>query len=303
MTNPPQIGRPEIGTPQPLAQGVSCVLAPNPSPMTYWGTNTYLLGHDTLAVIDPGPADPAHLKALLAAIGTRRVSHILVTHSHLDHSPLARHLAQLTNAPVLAFGNSAAGRSPIMSELAKTGLMGGGEGVDHDFQPSACLADGDEVTGDGWTVTARHTPGHFGNHLSFQWGQDVFCGDLVMGWSTSLVSPPDGDLTDFMRSCRTMAALNLKRAYSGHGAPIEDVTARLTEVITHRSVREAQICTALHNGPQTAQALTRTIYTDVPPALHSMAKRNVLAHLIDLCSRAKATPQGPLSADAKFTLK
>lgn len=286
----------------PLEKGVACVLAPNPSPMTYWGTNTYLLGQDSLAVIDPGPLDDAHLAALLAAIAGRPVSHILVTHSHLDHSPLARPLSDATGAPVLAFGDSNAGRSDIMQDLAKSGLMGGGEGVDHTFAPDETLKDGDEVAGDGWSLRAHHTPGHFGNHMCFTSGAFGFCGDLVMGWATSLVSPPDGDLTDFMASCETLAATGITRAYAGHGLPIPDAQSRIKELITHRKSRETDIRTALSKGPATPSTLTKMIYTDVAPALLGMAERNVLAHLVDLTERAIVSPMGALSATSKFAL-
>lgn len=294
---------PMVGQLTPLEDGLACVLAPNASPMTYWGTNTYLLGHDSLAVIDPGPMDTAHLKALHRAIGGRTVSHILVTHSHLDHSALARRLADDTGAPVLAFGGSNAGRSAIMQELAATGLAGGGEGVDATFTPSETVTDSDVITGDGWEVTALHTPGHFGNHLSFIWGDVGFTGDHLMGWATSLVSPPDGDLTDFMSSCAALQATPIRRAYCGHGAPIPDAQARLAELVAHRKARETQIIAALHSGPATPIALTQAIYTDVAPALVPMAQRNVLAHLIDLTTRGLAAPLGPLSAAAKFALR
>lgn len=294
--------KPLTGAAQRLADGLACVLAPNPSPMTYWGTNSFILGHDSVAVIDPGPADDRHLAALMDAIAGRKVSHILVTHSHLDHSPLASPLAKATGAPVLGFGDSTAGRSQIMTDLARTGVVGGGEGVDVAFSPDVMVADGDDISGDGWTLRAIHTPGHFGNHLCFQWDDAAFCGDLVMGWATSLVSPPDGDLTDFMASCATLAATGITRAYSGHGAPIDDAQARIVELITHRRAREAAIRQELAKGPATATDLTEAIYTDVAPALLPMAQRNVLAHLIDLVTRDIAAPVGPLSARAKFIL-
>lgn len=293
---------PMAGVPQPLAEGLSCVLAPNPSAMTYWGTNTYLVGEDTLAVIDPGPDQPDHLDALLSAIGGRKVSHILVTHSHLDHSPLARPLAHATGAPVLAFGDSHAGRSAIMKDLSRDGALGGGEGVDAGFAPDEVIADGAEVTEDGWTLRALHTPGHFGNHLCFIWGDTAFTGDLVMGWATSLVSPPDGDLTHFMASCTRLIDTGAQRGFAGHGAPIDDLQDRIAALLTHRRTREAQITACLQGCVRTAAEITGTVYTDVAPALLPMAERNVLAHLIDLCSRQIAAPVGALSANTKFIL-
>lgn len=298
MAKPPQ-----IGDPRKLADGLTCLLAPNPSPMTFWGTNTYLLGHDRLAVIDPGPDDPAHLGAVMDAIGGRPVSHILVTHSHLDHSPLARPLARATGAPVLAFGDSAAGRSTIMTDLARAGDLGGGEGIDHAFAPDVCLADGEVITGKDWTLRALHTPGHLGNHMCFLWNDRAFTGDLVMGWATSLVSPPDGDLTDFMASCTRLSDTGARQGYAGHGAPIPDLQGRIAALVTHRRQREAQILDQLAKGAQAARDITKAIYTDVAAALLPMAERNVLAHLIDLTSRQIAAPSGPLSGASKFTLK
>ena len=294
--------RPIAGQSVVLEDGLTRVLAPNASPMTYWGTNSYILGHDRVAVIDPGPDDPAHLAALVHAIGGRPVSHILVTHSHLDHSPLARPLSQATGAPVLAFGDSRAGRSAAMQKLAASGLMGGGEGVDPGFAPDILVADGDTITGDGWQLTGLHTPGHFGNHLSYLWGDVAFSGDHLMGWATSLVSPPDGDLTDFMASCTRLAATGMTRAHAGHGPPIAQAQVRLQALITHRKGRESQILAELTNGPATPAAMTARIYTDVTPALLPMAQRNVLAHLVDLTTRGLAAPTGPLSATAHYHL-
>lgn len=295
MTQSPTPGEPHL-----IEDGLACVLAPNPSPMTYWGTNTYLLGEDSLAVIDPGPADPTHLSALVKAIKDRPVSHILVTHSHLDHSPLAPILAAETGAPVYAFGNSTAGRSLVMEGLAQSGEIGGGEGVDVAFAPDEVLSDGDVLAGDGWALTARHTPGHFSNHLSFLWGDAAFTGDHLMGWATTLISPPDGDLTAFMASCALLQSTSMTRAYPGHGAPLPDAQARLSDLIAHRRSRESEIRSALTDTPATPASLTAAIYTDLPAPLRPMAERNVLAHLIDLTNRGLAAPEGPLSATAIF---
>ncbi|MEL6840726.1 MAG: MBL fold metallo-hydrolase [Pseudomonadota bacterium] len=291
-----------VGVPVALQPDLHCVLAPNPSPMTYWGTNTYLLGQDTLAVIDPGPMIQSHLDALIAAIAGRPVTHILLTHSHLDHSPMARPLAERVNAPILAFGNSLAGRSAVMAELAADGLVGGGEGIDHDFQPDTRVKDGQQLVGAWGEIRVLHTPGHIGNHVCFQWQDDIFTGDHVMGWASSLVSPPDGDLTDFMASCGRLKGINARRYYPAHGAPITDPSTRLDWLITHRMSRETQIIETLVKTPKTVPDLTREIYTDVTPALLPAAERNVFAHLVDLFGRGivEATPQ--LSVNANFRL-
>jgi len=292
---------PKPGVAETVAPGVRRLLAPNPSPMTYRGTNTYLVGETDIAVIDPGPASLAHLEALLAALAAEQhVSHILVTHSHLDHSPLARDLQAATGAPILAFGPADAGRSPIMRELAAQGLVGGGEGIDQAFKCDRCLSDGAIVTGTNWRLEALHTPGHIGNHLCFAYGDMLFSGDHVMGWASSLVSPPDGDLTNFMASCRRLQRRRWQTFLPGHGDVIDAPDARLDWLIQHRLQREAAILTHLGAGPASASTLTSVIYSDTPAGLRKAAERNVLAHLVDLCQRDLVAPATVLSATAEF---
>ncbi|MEM6373838.1 MAG: MBL fold metallo-hydrolase [Pseudomonadota bacterium] len=284
-----------------LEPGLRRILAPNPSPMTFRGTNTYLIGTRDIAVIDPGPQDKSHLEAILAALGPdQRVSHIIATHSHLDHTPLASVLAEHTGAPVLGFGPAHAGRSAVMSGLVSAGMAGGGEGIDHRFSPNITVADGARITGSDWTLEVIHTPGHLGNHICLGWNDTCLTGDHVMGWASSLVSPPDGDLTDFMASCDRLAARNWRVFYPGHGAPVADPAARLSWLITHRRGREAAILDALRTEPATAHSIARRVYTDTPATLLPAATRNVLAHLIDLTGKSMACPQGPLTADTVF---
>ena len=294
---------PPVGHPEDLGRGIRRILAPNPSAMTFRGTNTYLLGETDLAVIDPGPDDAAHLEAILKAVGPgQRISHIFVTHAHLDHAPLARALALRTGAPVLAYGTARTGRSAAMQQLAAAGLGDGGEGVDLAFQPDHCLQDGETVHAQGWSLTAHWTPGHLGNHMCFAARGAIFTGDLVMGWASSLVSPPDGDLSDFMASCAKLRALPAEVYHSGHGAPIVAPLARLDWLIAHRRSREAAILEHLAHGPADAEMLARQIYTDTPPALLPAATRNVLAHLIDLHGKSMALPLDDLSPQARFRL-
>ncbi|UWQ89368.1 MBL fold metallo-hydrolase [Rhodobacteraceae bacterium M382] len=301
MTQPPDDFNPVPGLPETLAPGLRRVLAPNPSPMTYRGTNSYLLGTRQLAVIDPGPDSDPHLQALLAAVEPgQSISHIVVTHSHLDHSPLARRLSQATGAPILAFGDAQAGRSVVMQKLAASGLVAGGEGVDHDFLPDQVVTDGDLIQGDGWTLEVIHTPGHLGNHIALGWNDVCFTGDHVMGWASSLVSPPEGDLTDFMTSCNRLRGRDWSVFHAGHGAPVSDPMERLDWLITHRLSREAAIIDALDGGPATARALAEQIYLETPAALMGAAERNVLAHLVDLTGRTLVKPHGPLSAKSTF---
>ena len=284
-----------------IDDSVRRVLAPNPSPMTFRGTNTYLVGRGEVAVIDPGPISAPHMAAILRAMEPgERISHILVTHSHLDHSPLARPLSEATGAPVLAFGDSEAGRTPEMEALAAGNDIGGGEGVDQNFRPEVALADGAQLFGRDWTLTAVHTPGHFGNHLSFVFGDIIFTGDHVMDWASSLISPPDGDMGAYMASLDRLSALPARRFYPAHGGPVTDPAKRLANLAAHRRAREAEILSALETGPAAIPALTRRIYTDVPPALLPAAERNVFAHLLDLTQRNRVSPVGPIGFSTVF---
>ena len=286
-----------------LEKGLRQVLAPNPSPMTLHGTNTYLIGERDIAVIDPGPAIPAHLDAILAAIPQGgRITHILVTHSHLDHSPLAKILSQHAQAPVLAAGPSDWGRSPLMQSLAATANLGGGEGVDTEFAPDIQITEGRTLESEDWQIGVLETPGHMANHLSFEWQGAVFSGDLVMDWSSSLVSPPDGDMTNFMASVERLEDMAPRILYAGHGDPVTTPPARCAELIRHRRNREAQILDALNQGPATAKGLAKDIYADLNPKLLPAAERNTLAHLIDLVERKLARTQGALSVDANFSI-
>ena len=294
---------PPVGQAEWLEPNLRRVLANNPSPMTYRGTNTYLLGKGDIAVIDPGPNTAEHLAAILAALEPdEAITHIFVTHSHIDHSPLAADLSKATGAPVLAFGDSLAGQSEIMRHLALNGLAGGGEGVDPDFAPDILLQDGETVSGASWALTAHHTPGHFGNHLSFEWDDALFSGDLVMGWASSLVSPPYGDLSDFMASCTRLAAQSWRVFHAGHWAPVTNPAERLAWLISHRQSREAQILAALRDGPATAKSLTAQIYSDTPAALLPAAERNVFAHLVDLKQKSQIAALPSLNITAQFSL-
>lgn len=300
---PPDDFNPPVGVAEELEEGLRRVLAPNPSPMTYRGTNTYLLGERDIAVIDPGPDDPRHLQAILDALHPgQQISHIIVTHAHLDHSPLARALSARVGAPVYAYGDYLAGRSEVMVQLAQGGLAGGGEGTDAEFEPDITVADGEVIEGDGWALRALWTPGHFGNHLSFAWNDAIFTGDLVMGWASSLVSPPDGDLTDFMRSCEMLQDLPARRYHAGHGAPVTETAERVDWLLSHRRAREAAILSALEGNPATARDLALRIYTETPPALIPAATRNVFAHLVDLSGKNTVAAMDELAADAIFRL-
>lgn len=291
------------GVAEEVGPGLRRVLAANPSPMTGRGTNSYLVGTGHVALIDPGPDDPAHLAALLAALGPReRISHIFVTHTHRDHSALAPRLAAATGAPVLAFGGAEAGRSPLMQALAARETATGGEGTDAAFRPDATLADGQRTAFGDWDIGACHTPGHFGNHLCFRFRDQVFSGDHVMGWSTSIVAPPDGDMGAYMRSLDLLRALGPRRLWPGHGDPVADPAARLDELIAHRRARAAAILASLGHGPATATELARAIYTDIRPTLLGAATLNVFAHLIELTEGNVISCEDQIRLGARFHL-
>ncbi len=269
------------------------VLAGNPSPMTGSGTWTDIVGSGDVAVIDPGPALDGHLQAILGALAPgERVAAILVTHAHLDHSALAPALSRATGAPVLAFGTATEGRSPAMQRLVDAGLRSGGEGLDLAFTPDRRLADDEVISGPDWSLRAIHTPGHLGNHLCIGWEDVLFSGDHVMGWAPSLVSPPDGDMGAYMASLARLAQDDWRLMLPAHGDPITAPAERLAELTTHRRGREAQIAEALAPGPATLEAVTEAVYRDLAPALLPAARRNALAHLIDLAERnlAVASP-------------
>lgn len=274
------------------------ILAPNPSPLTGAGTNSFLLGDDQVAVIDPGPDDSGHLDTIIEA-GQGRISHIFVTHSHRDHSAGAKSLSERTGAPVLAFGTSEAGRSPVMQKLAAQGQIGGGEGLDMDFSPDILLTDGQSIEAEGWSLRILHTPGHCGNHLCLQWDDMLFCGDIILGWSSTLISPPDGDLTDFFRSLDRIDALSTRRLYPAHGDPIDDPPRRIAELVAHRRQRSAEILAALRDQPGEAASLAQRIY-DVPAHLLPAASRNVLAHLVAMSELGVVGYNGKLSSGSRF---
>ena len=267
---------------EPVAPGIARVLAHNPSAFTYYGTQTYLLGDDSVAVIDPGPDLPDHVDALIAAIGGRPVSSILVTHTHRDHSPAAAPLAKATGAPVI-------GCAPLMME--GTGLEAG---FDPDYAPDRVLTDGDEIAVAGEALTAVATPGHTSNHLCFAWRGALFTGDHVMGWSTTVVVPPDGDMAQYMASLDKLRGRDDTVYYPAHGPAVTNPQQYVRHLIGHRMQRETQIARLVGERPRDIPDIVANAYPGLDPRLVTAAGASVLAHLLDLERRGLVVRQGDL---------
>jgi glyoxylase-like metal-dependent hydrolase (beta-lactamase superfamily II) len=279
------------GVEERLSPFVGRLLARNPSPFTFRGTGVYILGKGSqVAVIDPGPDDRGHLAALMAAIGPREVSHILVTHTHRDHSPAAAPLKQATGAKTYAYGPH--GRHGEDVE----------EGADRDFVPDVAVKDGDVLAGDGFAIQCVFTPGHTSNHMCYALAEEkaLFTGDHVMGWSTTLVAPPDGDMGDYLRSLEKLIARKDRILYPTHGSPIPKPGPFLRAYLSHRRMREAQIARALARGRNTVPLLVEGLYAGLAPGLRRAAALTVEAHLKHMAEdgRAAALPDGRYEARA-----
>jgi glyoxylase-like metal-dependent hydrolase (beta-lactamase superfamily II) len=264
---------------------VTRVLAPNPSAFTYTGTQSYIVGQSDLAIVDPGPDNPEHIAAILRAVGDRPVSAILCTHTHRDHSPAARPLAEATGAVVI-------GCAPLV-------LRDDGPRADASFDPSyapaTVMANGDVLTGADWTIRAIATPGHTSNHLCYALDEDgaLFTGDHVMGWSTTVVSPPDGDMADYMRSLQLLMERDDRIFFPAHGDAVDRPRRLVRGMIGHRRMREGQILRFIgKNGASPIPAMVAEMYRGIDPGLHGAAGRSVQAHLFDLEDRAVVRQTG-----------
>lgn len=274
-----------------VAPGVRRITANNPSPHTFRGTNTYLLGEGAVTVIDPGPNDPAHVAAILAATAGERIERILLTHGHLDHTGAVAGLAARTGAPVhIGLGRPA-------------DASGGPESVAVKVEGAIPIRDGERIEGAGFALRAIATPGHASDHFSFALeGTDVlFSGDHVMGWSTTVVAPPDGSMAEYMRSLDVLLARPERRYLSGHGATIENGPEYTRALRAHRKMREVAILERIRKGDRTIPEIVAVLYRGIDPRLTRSASMSVLAHLEDLIARGVVKPEGAVALEGRFT--
>jgi len=286
---------PAHGEPVNLFPGVARVTAKNSGPFTFHGTNSYLVGEHELAVIDPGPDNDEHFNALVAAIAGRPVTHILVSHTHRDHSPLAARLSEVTGARVYAEGP----HRPARNTPTDTPLD---NGADTAFMPDVALADGDLLAGDGWTLRAVLTPGHTANHAAFALEGTglLFSADHVMAWSTTIVAPPDGSMSDYMASLDRLIERDDEQLLPGHGGPVKNPHDYLRGLKEHRLARERAILDRLRHGDRSIDAMVKAIYRDTDPKMHGAAALSVLAHLECLVDRKLVETEGAPSIGGIF---
>ena len=292
----PFLTEPEVdyGTVVEIAPGLRRVVANNPSKFTYRGTGTYIVGHGRVAIVDPGPDDADHIAAVLAALDGERVEALLITHTHRDHSPASRAVAEATGAVAYGFGpHPTADDDDGKSE----------ERGDNEFAPDAAVVHGDVVEGPGWSFECLYTPGHISNHIAYRWREaaGVFTGDHIMGWSTTVIPPPDGNMTDYLASLRLLADYPDDRVYwPTHGPPVTEPHQLVEALYSHRLDRERQIMACLATGPQTIAEMVEVMYADVSPELHEPASRSVLAHLIAMAGDHRVGTDGEATAEAVY---
>jgi glyoxylase-like metal-dependent hydrolase (beta-lactamase superfamily II) len=279
--------------------GVRRIMCDNPGPFTFKGTQSYIIGRGKVAIVDPGPDDPRHVGALLEAVRNETVTHIFVTHTHRDHSPAVPVIKKATGATVYAEGPHRAARPLHFGESPRLDAS-----ADRDFRPDVALKDGEEVSGPGWTVEAVTTPGHTANHMAFALKESnaLFAGDHVMGWSTSIVAPPDGAMSDYMASLTKLTKRSEQTYLPGHGPAIENAVRFLNCYILHRKGREESILYHLSKGASDIPTLVRAIYIGIDPRLTGAAGLSVLAHMEDLVTRGVVETDGPPAIDGIYRL-
>ncbi len=290
---------PAYGVAVEVAPGVQRLTVNNPSPFTFHGTNSYIVGGRSVAVIDPGPEDEAHFSALMRALEGREVTHIAVSHTHRDHSPLTRRLKEATGAIVVAEGPHRAARPLHAGETNPFA-----ESADSEFRPDIALGEGDRVEGDGWTLSAVLTPGHTANHAAFALDGTgiLFSADHVMAWATSIVAPPDGAMSDYMASLERLLQRDDRMFFPGHGGPVADPPAFLRALRTHRRMRERAVLERIKAGDRHIADMVKAIYRDTDPRLHGAAGLSVLAHIEDLLEKGLIATEGYPSLAAAYEL-
>jgi glyoxylase-like metal-dependent hydrolase (beta-lactamase superfamily II) len=282
-----------------VAPLVRAVAADNPSPFTFKGTVSYIIGRGKVAILDPGPDDDAHVAALLDAVRGETVTHIFVTHTHRDHSPAVPKVKAATGAKVFAQGPHRLARPLHIGETRRLDAS-----ADMDFRPDVALADGEVVSGNGWTVEALTTPGHTANHMAFAFKESdlIFSGDHVMGWSTTIVAPPDGAMSDYMASLHKLAKRSEPLYLPGHGNPIRNAPRYVQHLIAHRHGREASILHRLGKGAADIPTIVKAVYIGLDPRLIGAAGLSVLAHLEELVARGAVLTDGPASISGTYRL-
>ncbi len=293
---------------RPPAQAGECVrvsplvrrvVADNPGPITFTGTCSYIVGRGRVAIIDPGPDQPAHVAALLDAVRNETVTHVFVTHTHKDHSPAARAIKDATGALLVGCSPHRSARPLFEGEVNMLETSS-----DRDYAPDRELAEGDVISGPGWRLSALATPGHMANHLAFALPEEkaLFSGDHVMAWSTTVVAPPDGSMSDFMASLDKLKGREEAVYWPGHGGPVQDPQRFVRALIHHRRQREVSILNRLAAGDRTIPAIVAAIYQGLKPALVGAAGLSVFAHLEDLVAKGQVTTEGMPSLDGEYRL-
>jgi len=288
------------GQVEEVAPGVRRLLCDNPSPFTFKGTVSYIVGRGEVAIIDPGPDDPRHIAALLDAVRNESVTHVFVTHTHVDHSPGAARVKEATGAITLAEGPHRAARPLHIGEAKRLEAS-----ADSDFRPDHALADGEVVAGKDFAIEAVATPGHTANHMAFALrGTDLlFSGDHVMAWNTSIIAPPDGAMSDYMNSLDKLLRRSERVFLPGHGGMVREAPSFVRQYIAHRHAREAAILARLRDGEADIPELVRAIYVGLDPRLVGAAGLSVLAHLEGLVARGFVATDGPPAIASVYRLE
>lgn len=280
-----------------LEPGIQRITASNKSAFTFHGTNTYIVGDTNVAVIDPGPVDESHLETILRAVEGRQVTHIVITHTHVDHSPLAARLKEITGAQTWGEGPHRISRELHLGETNFLDASG-----DKDFTPDNRLVHGQIIEGDGWALETLLTPGHAMNHACFALVETpfMFSGDHVMGWSTSIVAPPDGSMSDYMASLEIMIERSESVYFPGHGGRLEKAREFARALRAHRKMRETAILSRIRKGDRTIPEIVQVIYKETDPRLHGAAGLSVFAHIEDLLNKELIRSNGPAALDGEY---